>query len=52
MGFADKGKNCDLVKAEHHWYKIDGTIDQDKTRIDQKNYTDDPNVKGTPTRPT
>ena len=35
-----------------NWYKPDGTIDQDKTRIDQKNYQVDPNVKGTPTRPT
>lgn len=22
-GFAAKGENCEKVKAEHHWYKID-----------------------------
>ena len=23
LGIADKGKDCELVNAEHSWYKID-----------------------------
>ncbi len=23
LGIASKGKDCNLVNAEHHWYKID-----------------------------
>ena len=39
--------NCPSVD----WYRPDGTIDHEKSKIDQKNHTDDPNGKGTPTRP-
>lgn len=24
LGVADKGENCELVNAKHHWYNIDG----------------------------
>ena len=24
VGIASKGKNCELVKAEHHWHNSDG----------------------------
>lgn len=23
-GFAQKGEDCEMVNAEHHWYNIDG----------------------------
>lgn len=23
LGFAAKGKDCEIVNAEHHWYNID-----------------------------